>query len=472
MLPMFQRCSEHVPNERAPNMFRPNAVPGNLRLPLAISRTGMGLGFVFLVLSALQVVGACEILRIATDFTGATTYSGIALSLHGENLESICNLVQSLFAFGCGVSYLLITSNELLYVFSLLQHSFAWRLPYAWCASREFLLSVVTLAVVLPLSLLRSMKALQYTAFLAVSCCLYINGVIVLHSPGLENACRLAEHSAYNCVGDKCVVEPRSWVADYSDEKSCAQLCEDVPQYQAATPAWARYGPGLWQSIPILILAFNPVVAYVPVLTEMKRKRSKRVRVTTFAAVLLCFLVYVSASFGGYLSFCDRVCPNILDCYPAENVLVLFARVSLIMILVCTFPVYAFPVRLALLRALKVKKQNKQKMSDALSLLIVFSALTLANIFSNLDVVIGLTGATCGVSTLILLPGIFWVKLATRTAPEPDSPLWKRRGGNLPVSRVPWGGTCHKLIGYALIAEGVVFLLVCPTTIILQAIQS
>ena len=55
MLPMFQHCSEHVPNERAPNMFRPNVVLGDLR-PLAQQRAIMGvLSKFFYYITALIV---------------------------------------------------------------------------------------------------------------------------------------------------------------------------------------------------------------------------------------------------------------------------------------------------------------------------------------------------------------------------------------------------------------------------------
>merc|ERR1719428_3483 len=101
-----------------------------------------------------MMVCSCDVLRICCDFTGEKSYSGIAFCLCGKGVYTVSNVFQGLYSFGTLVGYLCICGSELFYVFSLSQNFFAFELPYAWIGSRAFLISLVSIVVVLPLALL------------------------------------------------------------------------------------------------------------------------------------------------------------------------------------------------------------------------------------------------------------------------------------------------------------------------------
>jgi len=215
-------------------------------------------------------------------------------------------------------------------------------------------------------------------------------------------------------------VEPRSLIAQYSDWPSCAEGCEGTKGAPLSPPILWNAGIGLWQSLPLFIYAFNCVVPFVPILIEMKRKRAARVRTTLTFAVTVCFISYCMCAFGGYLAFCDKACPNILDCYPADNALVLPARVALLINLIFIVPLFNVIVRSCVEKQIglvsdapgaDVTESKRPFCSLLLTFFLVGSSNALACVFSNLSIILGLTGAVGGSILVWILPGLFVLKM-------------------------------------------------------------
>jgi len=393
---------------------------GILTLPYAFARVGMVLGCSLMIIFAVQTVYVCNILRACCSYTRECTYSGLGRQFFGRRLEVGIDSLLGVYAFASCIGYQTILGDEMLVIFSLLQENYNFHMPFAWMESRSFLLAMLTGVFTFPLCLLRSVKSLQYAAFLAVSSALYIAFVVFIQMPAFSDVCQLAEVSMYTCVKGQCVVEPRSLKATYLNLTSCAQGCEGSNGPAVSEPIWANFGSGLWQSLPLFIYAFNCVVPFVPILTEMKRKRPTRIRTTLTFAVTVCLIAYCMCAFGGYLGFCDRACPNILDCYPASNGLVLPARIALLVNLIFIVPLFNFIVRGCLEKQLglvsdapgaDMTESSNPTLSVFLTVVLVSSSTALACVFKNLGVILGLTGAVGGSILVWILPGLFLLKM-------------------------------------------------------------
>lgn len=393
---------------------------GILTLPYAFSRVGMALGCGLMVVFAFQTVYVCNILRACCSYTRETTYSGLGRNFFGRKLEVAIDSLLGLYAFASCIGYQTILGDEMAVIFALLQENYNFHMPYAWMESRAFLLAILTGVFTFPLCLLRSVKSLQYAAFLAVASALYIAFVVFIQMPPLSDMCQLAEASMYTCSNDRCIVEPRFLRATYLNLTSCAEGCEGFKGPLVPEPIWANFGPGLWQSLPLFIYAFNCVVPFVPILNEMKRKQAPRVRSTLTFAVTVCLIAYCMCAFGGYLAFCDRACPNILDCYPASNGLVLPARVALLINLIFIVPLFNVIVRGCLEKQFGLvsdapgadtTESNKPALSVLLTICLVSLSTASACIFQNLGVILGLTGAVGGSILVWILPGLFLLKM-------------------------------------------------------------
>jgi len=173
---------------------------------------------------------------------------------------------------------------------------------------------------------------------------------------------------------------------------------------------------GIWQSLPLFVYAFNCAVPFIPIFVEMKRKKGLRVRITVSFAVLLCFLTYCACAFGGYWSFCGKACPNILDCFPASDALILPGRVALLFILTGCIPLFNFIVRHCIEKQMGwisegSRESQRPLCSVVLTIVLVAAATIMAVVFKNLGVVLGLTGAIGGSILVWILPGFFLLKL-------------------------------------------------------------
>lgn len=374
---------------------------GILTLPLVTSRCGIALGLSLMCCFAFQTVYVTNILRECCDFTGATTYAQMARELFGKKVETFINFVMTVYPSGVACSYLLVLGNEIKIVFSLLQQNQMIQLPYPWMESRGFLLSVFTWLVIFPLALLKNMKALQFTSFLSLLCALYITSVVALQAP-FNHVCELAENASYTCENGKCVVASQDWLASYGSLTSCEMACEGASTLEPESIVWFSFGTGLWQSLPLLTFTFNCCVQFIPVFTEMKRAQGIRVRVTVASAVLFCLTAYFICALGGYLSFCDRSCPNILDCYPANNRPILLARIGIVFILLFSFPLASFAVRLGFDRMFGLTTVTHFLVTAA----VVAFANVVAIEFDNLALVLGLNGAIGGSIIVQIFPGL------------------------------------------------------------------
>lgn len=394
---------ERISLGAATNLINAIIGAGILTLPLVISRCGIGLGFFLMCCFAFQTVYVTGILRECCDFTGSRTYAQMAKELFGDKAEWFIDIVMIVYPSGVGTSYLLVLGNEVKIIFDLMQQEQGINLPYAWMESRGFLLTALTWIVVFPLALLKNMKSLQYTSFLALLCALYVTSSVVVQPrvQAATNVCELAEKSSYTCDTGKCIVASQVWLASYSDLTSCEMGCEGAEGPEVSSVVWASFGAGLWQSLPLLTFTFNCVVQFIPIFAEMKRPQSIRVRDTLASAVLFCFVVYTVIAMAGYLSFCDRSCPNILDCYPANNRMILYARIALVLILLFSFPLASYNVRLSF--------NKRLGLTTVTHFLVTFALVAFANVvavqFKDLAVILGLNGAIGGSILVQIFPG-------------------------------------------------------------------
>lgn len=148
---------------------------GILGLPGAYALSGFAAGTVLLGMSGLFATFGVHLLTEVADRTGrpATFYS-IARAAAGESAGSLIDLLVVVMAFGISTSYLIVIGDTLPKVMIALHAPegslLLGRTPWMLCM----------LAVAAPLTFLRDISALRYTAYAAFVCSLYIAAVVVL----------------------------------------------------------------------------------------------------------------------------------------------------------------------------------------------------------------------------------------------------------------------------------------------------
>lgn len=79
-------------------------------------------------------------------------------------------------------------------------------------------------------------------------------------------------------------------------------------------------------------------VQFVPIISEFTKPTYSRVRVIMFTTTTTCFFIYACVASSGYMSYCNLTKGNLLGCYPANDAAVLVARVALVFVLTCSYP--------------------------------------------------------------------------------------------------------------------------------------
>lgn len=360
---------------------------GILTLPFAVSNVGLGVGVATIVLSGALSAVSCAILFHCSRFTDAPCeYSAIAAALRGPRWGVFTEVCQVLYALGSCVGYLVICDDELGRIAHSLSESHGMHLG-AW-GNRWVLMSVIVFGGVLPLSSVRSLHALRYASFGAVACVVYMAGLLV-------------------------------W------------------RFQAhAVPLARADAVGAFRSAPLLVFAFNCQVPFVPIIAEFTAPTWREITqllVLTFAVTIA---LYEAVATVGYVTFAEAgVKDNVLDSFEEGDLLAIAASAAMVIVLVCSFPLYAFSVRSTLAHLLSSSLAGgaadaargsdaggdaqagggaQRSINLALTAAIVVPCAILSMAFESLEVPLGLTGALAGTSIVFIVPAALLVSVETR----------------------------------------------------------
>lgn len=170
------------------NLLNATTGPGLLALPLAFARCGWLLGTLLLLLVFFLNHASLGLLLRACLTTREHSYIGLCGQVSAAT-ASLIDWSAVAFFFGSSVSYLVIIGEA----FTLMTAPFGSGPVYQggpisdgplhYSAMALLLLLLFTLAVLAPLSFLRSMDSLQCTSAAGIVCLLYAVGIIIAYGP-------------------------------------------------------------------------------------------------------------------------------------------------------------------------------------------------------------------------------------------------------------------------------------------------
>lgn len=256
--------------------------------------------------------------------------------------------------------------------------------------AREFLTAVVLLGGVLPLSSVRSLHALRYSSLGALMCVAYVLALLA-HRVWLLDA---SEPSGWPAPPPYPAPPPLPGFSPPSPPSLLAELPELGASSASAVESHSAMDG--FKVAPLLVFAFNCQVPFLPLVAEMPQPtwpRVSRALAITFAATLALYILIATLGFVGFGQ--GAVAPNILDLFPDSDSLAMLARMAMIIVLVTSFPLYAFAIRLALGRLLLRTEDVPPLPHFALTAAIVIGCGAVSNGVSSLEVPLGLSSLFC-----------------------------------------------------------------------------
>lgn len=354
---------------------------GQLTLPYALSQLGLGCGLVALVAFTVLSVHSLHTLSVhelhLQKHAGCClhSYSELVTLVLGSAGSHICSALLALYAWGGALSFLVILKSELGFLWQAFGPDHNVQQGPGAC-----LLVLVALFIIWPLSSLEDLSGLKTFSPCGCGAAIFITCVTLACTPW------------------------KSALPDFSEACEGPAGARAFPEdslawYPASFMAFAA-------TVPLLAFALNSSWAYIPVLCTLREKSPGRVGGLIVGSNVIILLNYFLLAANGYVMFCGRTHPNILDSLGAEAkganaTLVLLAKVALAVQLTLALPMRFFVARRTVAENLGFAGRV------ALSAVLVASATFLATIPGlSLATVLGVVSSVCASMIIYILPAI------------------------------------------------------------------
>lgn len=347
---------------------------GVLSIPYAFRAAGW-LTAIFIILLVWSASSyAFVVLARCSEATDCFTYKGIALVASGKVAALIAEVMILGYCFGNLIGRVIILGEVLPFIVEALDSSCKDDDAAIYC-ERSFLISVVTAAVLLPLSLLPRMDMLKFSSLFSVLCIVLVIFVVVdefalrsrLHSPGQV----IAVHSSFV----------------------------------------------LFMAFPILVVSFTAHYNLPRMYEDLKERTVGNMSKVVSISTTVCLVAYGVMGQCGYMAFRDATPSNILSAdYITDEVydkkpLAMIAYCALACSISLSFPLVCFAVRGSIETLFFPGRPFSWARHVVVTVCIAGIALLVGNFVDDLAIVFALMGSTVGVGFVYILPGMFYAKL-------------------------------------------------------------
>jgi len=386
---------------------------GQLTLPYAFGQIGFGggllalLGFTLLSMVSLYTLSVYELHFTAKPEACIPSYTELLVMAMGDGWERTCtavlNFLICFYAWGGGVSFMIIMIEELGYIASLI-----WPLSetHANVAGIAALL-IISVFFILPLAASEDLSKLKRVSPLGCLAAVLITVVVLICTQWTSGEML----GAATCAGP---------VSGLGDGEGPSGAEEDL-----GFEWWSRADiVKVMATLPLFSFALNSSWAFTPVLCSLRGKctqkdasglsPSNRAVSLIVLSNAIIFLNYLLLSVYGYLMFCGEAKPNILESLGAsvqagsvQAVLVNVARAALAFQLSMCLPLRFFVARRALGKAVQSKAAARWGSAG----LLVASSCAVACARLSLAMVLGITSSVCASMIIYVIPAVVDLRL-------------------------------------------------------------
>uniref|UniRef100_A0AAY4D9B8 Sodium-coupled neutral amino acid symporter 2 n=1 Tax=Denticeps clupeoides TaxID=299321 RepID=A0AAY4D9B8_9TELE len=354
-----------------------NAIMGSgiLGLSYAMANTGIALFVILLVAVSIFSLYSVHLLLKTANEGGSLVYENLGYKAFGHPGKLAASLSITMQNIGAMSSYLYIVKYELPTVIE----AFLGTEKEAWYTNGDYLVLLVSLLIILPLSLLKNLGYLGYTSGFSLLCMVFF--LIVVSSQSCF--CHEASSCAFRSVGD---------------------LQED----QNATTVYA---------IPILTFAFVCHPAILPMYEELKDRSRKKMQGVANVSFLGMFIMYLLAALFGYLTFYARVEPELLHTFSKVyqfDVVLLIVRLAVLTAVTLTVPVVLFPIRTSVNAVLWPNKEFNWIRHVMITVVLLVAVNILVIFVPTIRDIFGFIGASAAAMLIFILPSAFYIKLVIK----------------------------------------------------------
>uniref|UniRef100_A0A8D0CFQ6 Solute carrier family 38 member 4 n=1 Tax=Scleropages formosus TaxID=113540 RepID=A0A8D0CFQ6_SCLFO len=363
---------------------------GILGLSYAMANTGILLFVILLFGVAILSIYSIHLLLVAAKEGSSLIYEKLgerAFGWPGKIVTFGSIMFQN---FGAISSYLFIIKYELPEVI----RSFT-----EWFLNGNYLVVIVSLLIIFPLSVLKNLGYLGYTSCFSLACMVFFLGTVSLIYKKTQLPCPLP------FLLDSVLNHSVNGSHAHEDHEQHEDMCQ---------PKYFVFNSQTAYSLPILVFAFVCHPTILPMYNELKdRTRQKMQRVSNLSIFAMLIMYLLSALFG-YLTFYDKVEAELLHTFTKVyrfDTLLLLVQLAVLTAVTLTVPLVLFPIRTSI-NALLFSGRDFSWFRHALIAVVILTFNDLLVIFvPTIRDIFGFIGSSAAAILIFILPAAFCLRL-------------------------------------------------------------
>ncbi|CRK94325.1 CLUMA_CG007839, isoform A [Clunio marinus] len=352
-----------------------------LAMPFCFEKCGVILSIVLLIITTIITRCCCHYLIKASIVTRRRKIELLGFHMFGQTGKTMVELSCIGFLMGTCIAFHVVIGDLSPIIVSKIFNIQS----YSHDSVRRFLIIIITICCVVPLSFQKSIESLAFV-------------------------CR-ASIGFYICLTLKIVFE------SFERFESDSNWASNIDLWKPS---------GILQCIPIFSMAMSCQMQIFEVYETMGFSGSiDRMRTTVHQATFICCLVYCTVGFFGYLAFYNESLPGNILMKLQPSVANDAITIGFILSIACSFPLVIFPCRTALASFLHPKGHHAEIAAyvpdskyKPITLFIIVSTMIVGILIPSVEVIISLVGSTIGVFVCVIFPATCFVKIMQRDSME------------------------------------------------------
>uniref|UniRef100_A0A8D1XQS1 Amino acid transporter transmembrane domain-containing protein n=1 Tax=Sus scrofa TaxID=9823 RepID=A0A8D1XQS1_PIG len=311
-----------------------------------------------------------------------------------------------------------------------------------WYLNGNYLVIFVSVAIILPLSLLKNLGYLGYTSGFSLTCMVFFVSVVIYKKFQIPCPLPVLDHnvgnvSFNNTLPMHVVMVPNNsessgvnFMMDYTHQKPAGldenqakgSLHGSGVEYEAHSddkcqPKYFVFNSRTAYAIPILAFAFVCHPEVLPIYSELKDRSQRKMQTVSNISISGMLAMYLLAALFGYLTFYGEVEDELLHAYSKVYTFdtpLLMVRLAVLVAVTLTVPIVLFPIRTSVTTLLFPKRPFSWIRHFLIAAIVIALNNVLVILVPTIKYIFGFIGASSATMLIFILPAAFYLKLVKK----------------------------------------------------------
>uniref|UniRef100_A0A3B3QY04 Sodium-coupled neutral amino acid symporter 2 n=1 Tax=Paramormyrops kingsleyae TaxID=1676925 RepID=A0A3B3QY04_9TELE len=273
----------------------------------------------------------------------------------------------------------------------------------------DYLVLLISLIFILPLSLLRNLGYLGYTSGFSLLCMVFFL-IVVIYKKFQISCSQLLEQDVVNVTLNTSLSQLSGQFQAHAGNTTGHGDDACVPKYVVINSQTVY-------AIPILTFAFVCHPAVLPMYEELEDRSRRKMQNVANVSFLAMFVMYLLAALFGYLTFNEMVEPELLHTYSRVykfDVALLVVRLAVLTAVTLTVPVVLFPIRTSVNQLLCSPAEFSWLRHTIITVLLLGATNAFVILVPTIRDIFGFIGASAAAMLIFILPSAFYIKLVKK----------------------------------------------------------